>query len=194
MLKYTIQSNRREVINISHNHLQTLSLEINLRVTAGKDRQKVLQAKRIAGNQVIKNRRKMNRNLKMIYSIKMKMKKTTLTTPSTESITQRRPMTVFVMVNILMNNWHYLDREPMLYVDVNLGSSGSQRIVVFDGDSAETLAADFAAKFNLDGQMREKLTIMLHQQIAGVLEKIDEEQATSSNNSNIDQEWYSPHF
>jgi hypothetical protein len=76
----------------------------------------------------------------------------------------------------------------MLYVDVNLGSSGSQRIVVFDGDSAETLAADFAAKFNLDGQMREKLTIMLHQQIAGVLEKIDEEQATSSNNSNIDQE------
>ena len=104
MLKYTIQSNRREVINISHNHLQTLSLEINLRVTAGKDRQKVLQAKRIAGNQVIKNRRKMNRNLKMIYSIKMKMKKTTLTTPSTDSITQRRPMTVFVMVNILMNN------------------------------------------------------------------------------------------
>ena len=104
MLKYMIQSNRREVINISHNHLQTLSLEINLRVTAGKDRQKVLQAKRIAGNQVIKNRRKMNRNLKMIYSIKMKMKKTTLTTPSTESITQRRPMTVLVMVNILMNN------------------------------------------------------------------------------------------
>lgn len=39
----------------------------------------------------------------------------------------------------------------MLYVDVNLGSSGSQRIVVFEGDSAETLAADFAAKFNLDG-------------------------------------------
>ena len=58
---------------------------------------------------------------------------------------------------------HYIEeREPMLYVDVNLGSSGSPRIVVFDGDSAEALAADFAARFNLDATMREKLTIMLH--------------------------------
>lgn len=78
------------------------------------------------------------------------------------------------------------DREPMLYVDVNLGSSGSQRIVVFEGDSAEVLAAEFAARFNLDNLMKEKLTLMLHQQIAGVLEKIDEEQATSSNNSNLE--------
>ncbi len=36
------------------------------------------------------------------------------------------------------------NREPMLYVDVNLGSSGSQRIVVFEGDKAEDLAAEFA--------------------------------------------------
>ena len=74
----------------------------------------------------------------------------------------------------------------MLYVDVNLGSSGSQRIVVYDGDQAEVLAAEFAQKHKLDAMMREKLTIMLHQQIAGVLEKIDEEQASSSNNSNIE--------
>lgn len=74
----------------------------------------------------------------------------------------------------------------MLYVDVNLGSSGTQRIVVYDGDQAEVLAAEFATKHNLDEVMKEKLTIMLHQQIAGVLEKIDEEQATSSNNSNIE--------
>lgn len=56
----------------------------------------------------------------------------------------------------------FLDnREPMLYVDVNLGSSGSQRIVVYDGDKADDLAADFAAKFNLDHSMREKLAVML---------------------------------
>ncbi len=42
------------------------------------------------------------------------------------------------IINILDN------REPMLYVDVNLGSSGSQRIVVFEGDKAEDLAAEFA--------------------------------------------------
>ena len=73
----------------------------------------------------------------------------------------------------------------MLYVDVNLGNSGSQRIVVYEGDKAEDLAKDFAIKFNLDMQMQMKLAVMLQQQIAGVLEKIDEEQASSSNNSNM---------
>ena len=63
----------------------------------------------------------------------------------------------------------------MLYVDVNLGTSGSQRIVVFDGDKAEDLAANFARRFKLDTQMQEKLSMMLQQQISGVLEKIDEE-------------------
>ncbi|TNV85929.1 hypothetical protein FGO68_gene4527 [Halteria grandinella] len=94
----------------------------------------------------------------------------------------------------LNNEEHYEDggslipdgREPMLYVDVNLGTTGSQRIVVYEGDQAEVLAAEFAQQHKLDAQMREKLTVMLHQQIAGVLEKIDEEQATSSNNSNIE--------
>jgi hypothetical protein len=52
-------------------------------------------------------------------------------------------------------------REPMLYVDVNLGNSGSQRIVVYDGDKAEDLARDFAQKFNLDAQMQMKLAVML---------------------------------
>ena len=76
----------------------------------------------------------------------------------------------------------------MLYVDVNLGNSGSQRIVVYDGDKAEDLAREFALKFNLDPAMQMKLAMMLQQQIAGVLEKIDEEQASSSNNSNMMEE------
>jgi hypothetical protein len=73
----------------------------------------------------------------------------------------------------------------MLYVDVNLGTSGSQRIVVFEGDKAEELAANFAARFGLDSGMQEKLASMLQQQISGVLEKIDEEVASSSNNSGL---------
>jgi len=76
----------------------------------------------------------------------------------------------------------------MLYVDVNLGTSGSQRIVVYDGDKAEELAANFAARFGLDAGMQEKLATMLQQQISGVLEKIDEEVASSSNNSGL-MEW-----
>ena len=66
--------------------------------------------------------------------------------------------------------------EPMLYVDVNLGNSGTQRIVVYEGDTAEGLAEKFSQEYNLDEGMKEKLTQLLQNQIAGVLEKIEEEQ------------------
>jgi hypothetical protein len=49
----------------------------------------------------------------------------------------------------------------MLYVDVNLGGSGTQRIVVFEGDTAEGLAEKFSIEYKLDEGMREKLTLML---------------------------------
>ena len=68
----------------------------------------------------------------------------------------------------------------MLYVDVNLGSSGTQRIVVYEGDTAEALAEKFAVEYNLDESMKEKLTQLLQTQIAGVLEKIDEEQPSQN--------------
>jgi hypothetical protein len=52
--------------------------------------------------------------------------------------------------------------------------------VVYEGDTAEGLAQRFADEYNLDDLMKEKLTAMLQQQIAGVLEKIDEgEEAVS---------------
>jgi hypothetical protein len=35
-------------------------------------------------------------------------------------------------------------KQPLLYVDVNLGPGKSERIVVFDGDTAESLAEKFA--------------------------------------------------
>jgi hypothetical protein len=71
----------------------------------------------------------------------------------------------------------------MLFVDVNLGNSGNKRIVVYEGDTAEGCAEKFAQENNLDDVMKEKLTLMLQQQISNVLEKIDEEQ--HSNNSDI---------
>ena len=70
----------------------------------------------------------------------------------------------------------------MLYVDVNLGQHGTQRIVVFEGDTAEGLAEKFAIEYSLDEVMKEKLTLMLQQQIAGVLEKIEEVQSNNSDN------------
>lgn len=80
------------------------------------------------------------------------------------------------------------EREPMLYVDVNLGTSGTQRIVVYEGDTAEGLAEKFSLEFNLDESMKDKLTQMLQQQIAGVLEKIDEDEEQISNNSDQNHE------
>ncbi len=49
------------------------------------------------------------------------------------------------------------DGEPMLYVDVNLGNSGTQRIVVYEGDTAEGLAEKFAQEHTIDESMKEKL-------------------------------------
>jgi hypothetical protein len=64
----------------------------------------------------------------------------------------------------------------LLYVDVNLGPArgGSQRIVFCEGDTAESLAADFALRHALDQATCDKLCELLHLQIDGVLEKIAE--------------------
>lgn len=35
-------------------------------------------------------------------------------------------------------------KQPLLYVDVNLGPGKSERIIVYDGDTAEGLAEKFA--------------------------------------------------
>ena len=56
--------------------------------------------------------------------------------------------------------------------------------MVYEGDTAEGLAEKFSVEFNLDESMKEKLCIMLQQQIAGVLEKIDEEQVSNNSDQN----------
>ena len=65
--------------------------------------------------------------------------------------------------------------DPKLYVDVNIGKQGGmERIVVYEGDSAESLAAEFCKKHGLTEEMQEKLFLLLEQQIVGVLPKIVE--------------------
>jgi hypothetical protein len=66
-------------------------------------------------------------------------------------------------------------KQPLLYVDVNLGPGKSERIVVYDGDTAEALAEKFASTHGLDLNMKGKLTLLLDSQIDGLLEKIEEE-------------------
>lgn len=75
------------------------------------------------------------------------------------------------------------ERDPKLYVDVNIGKSGVERIVVYEGDTADSLATEFCHKHNLKPEMREKLVVLLEQQIAGVLPKIEEGEDVDDSNS-----------
>ena len=68
------------------------------------------------------------------------------------------------------------EREPKLYVDVNVANFGLQRIVVYEGDTVESLVSDFVQKCPIDDAMIEKLKTLLKQQMDGVLERIDEDE------------------
>ena len=65
---------------------------------------------------------------------------------------------------------------PLLFVDVNLGPNDQRRIVVYDGDDAKTLARQFCIENDLDEDTQEKLEQLLNQQIASVLQKIEEDE------------------
>jgi len=52
-------------------------------------------------------------------------------------------------------------KQPLLYVDVNLGPGKSERIIVYDGDTADSLADKFSLSHGLDLNMRGKLAQLL---------------------------------
>ena len=59
---------------------------------------------------------------------------------------------------------------PQLYIDVNLGEDMEpQRIVVYPGDTPDSLAKDFCDQHNLDEETMENLKALLEQQIAAML-------------------------
>lgn len=62
----------------------------------------------------------------------------------------------------------------MLFVDVNLGANEQQRIVVYEGDTAQELAEKFCQEHDLDDETQKNLEALLEQQISSVLTKIDE--------------------
>ena len=69
---------------------------------------------------------------------------------------------------------------------MNLGANEQQRIVVYEGDTAQDLAAKFCQEHELDEETQKNLEALLEQQIASVLTKIDEneEDADSAEMSN----------
>ena len=68
--------------------------------------------------------------------------------PASKALT--RVTQVYLNFSSFLNQYYLGDKEPMLYVDVNLGNSGTQRIVVYEGETAEGLAEKFAKEWELD--------------------------------------------
>lgn len=68
---------------------------------------------------------------------------------------------------------------------MNVANFGLQRIVVYEGDTVETLVADFVKRCPIDEFMVEKLKTLLQQQIDGVLERIDEDEDVSGDEGDL---------
>lgn len=73
------------------------------------------------------------------------------------------------------DNMVHDDREPKLYVDVNVANFGLQRIVVYEGDTVDSLVADFVKRCPIDEPMVERLKELLKKQMDGVLDRIEED-------------------
>ena len=58
--------------------------------------------------------------------------------------------------------------NPLLFVDVNLGPDKAERIVVFEGDTADDLAFRFSQRHDLNEIMTSKLTQLLEAEISGL--------------------------
>jgi hypothetical protein len=67
------------------------------------------------------------------------------------------------------------EKEPKLFVDVNVANFGLKRIVVYEGDTVESLVADFIKNCPIDEPMIERLKELLKKQMDGVLDAIVED-------------------
>ena len=64
-----------------------------------------------------------------------------------------------------------------------MANFGIKRIIVYEGDTVESLVADFVKKCPIDEFMIEKLKLLLQQQMDGVLERIDEDEEQKTDQS-----------
>lgn len=65
-------------------------------------------------------------------------------------------------------------------MDVNVTNYGLQRIVVYEGDTVESLVTAFVRQCPIDEFMIDKLKLLLQQQMDNVLERIDENEESKS--------------
>ena len=115
-------------------------------------------------------------------------------TPKTEELEEEMRDQVLDYQNLIFNNFsdekeadnvfpntspeengvEYIENDgnsedsPLLFVDVNLGPDKAERIVVFEGDTADDLAFRFSQRHNLNSIMKLKLTHLLEAEISSI--------------------------
>ena len=69
---------------------------------------------------------------------------------------------------------------PLLIIDVNIGNGVKKKIYVFEGDTSDILAENFAKENNLDGETQNKLQNLIQKHMETLLSRIVEENQSSS--------------
>ena len=64
---------------------------------------------------------------------------------------------------------------PLLIIDVNIGQGIKKKIYVYEGDTAENLAENFANEYNLEPDIKNRLESLIHNHMQRLL-RIDEEE------------------
>lgn len=68
------------------------------------------------------------------------------------------------------------EREPILFLDVNLGKGKSARIVLYEGDTPGDVINSFGQEHNLNEKKRSKLLDAVNSQLNQLLEQDDKSQ------------------
>ena len=69
---------------------------------------------------------------------------------------------------------------PLLIIDVCVGEGIKKKIFVFEGDTPESLADNFAKEFNLEEETKNRLQNLIHSHMVRLLTRIDEENPSNS--------------
>ena len=69
---------------------------------------------------------------------------------------------------------------PLLIIDVNIGNGVKKKIYVFEGDTSDVLAENFAKENNLDKETKNKLQNLIQKHMETILSRIVEENQSNS--------------
>ena len=80
---------------------------------------------------------------------------------------------------------HGVNDRPILEIDVNLKHGVKKKVIVYEGDTANDLAENFAEQNGLGEKMKNKLVILIQNEMDKLLNKITEEENESTMKSNV---------